>query len=56
MSSTNLKKLIKGLTASSFDLLHAGHIQMLEDAKGECDYLICALQTDPSVDRPEKII
>lgn len=54
MSSTNLKKLIKGLTASSFDLLHAGHIQMLEDAKGECDYLICALQTDPSVDRPEK--
>jgi glycerol-3-phosphate cytidylyltransferase len=54
MSSTNLKKLTKGLTASSFDLLHAGHIQMLEDAKGECDYLICALQTDPSVDRPEK--
>jgi glycerol-3-phosphate cytidylyltransferase len=54
MSSTNLKKLTKGLTASSFDLLHAGHIQMLEDAKSECDYLICALQTDPSVDRPEK--
>jgi glycerol-3-phosphate cytidylyltransferase len=43
-----------GLTASTFDLLHAGHVQMLRDAKTECDYLICALQIDPSVDRPEK--
>lgn len=43
-----------GLTASTFDLLHAGHIAMLREAKGQCDYLICALQIDPSVDRPEK--
>lgn len=43
-----------GLTASAFDLLHAGHILMLEEAKQHCDYLICALQTDPSIDRPEK--
>ena len=43
-----------GLTASTFDLLHAGHIEMLREAKSKCDYLICALQIDPSVDRPEK--
>jgi glycerol-3-phosphate cytidylyltransferase len=43
-----------GFTASSFDLLHAGHILMLEEAKTVCDHLIVALQTDPSIDRPEK--
>ena len=43
-----------GLTASTFDLLHAGHIEMLREAKSQCDYLICALQIDPSVDRSEK--
>jgi glycerol-3-phosphate cytidylyltransferase len=43
-----------GITFSAFDLLHAGHIKMLEDAKRECDYLIAALQTDPTIDRPEK--
>lgn len=43
-----------GITASTFDLLHAGHIEMLRDAKSHCDYLICALQVDPSVDRPQK--
>jgi glycerol-3-phosphate cytidylyltransferase len=43
-----------GFTASAFDLLHAGHVQMLRDAKEQCDYLICGLQVDPSLDRPEK--
>jgi glycerol-3-phosphate cytidylyltransferase len=43
-----------GFTASTFDLLHAGHISMLREAKGQCDYLICGLQIDPSLDRPEK--
>ena len=43
-----------GLTASTFDLLHAGHIEMLRDAKSQCDYLIACLQIDPSIDRPEK--
>lgn len=43
-----------GITFSAFDLLHAGHIKMLEDAKKQCDYLICGLQTDPTLDRPEK--
>ena len=43
-----------GITCSSFDLLHAGHIKMLEEAKQHCDFLICALQTDPTIDRPEK--
>ena len=43
-----------GFTCSTFDLLHAGHISMLREAKQHCDYLICGLQTDPSVDRPQK--
>ena len=43
-----------GITFSAFDLLHAGHIKMLEDAKIQCDYLIACLQTDPTLDRPEK--
>jgi len=43
-----------GIVASCFDLFHAGHILMLMEAKGECDRLIVALQSDPSVDRPEK--
>lgn len=43
-----------GFTCSSFDLLHAGHILMLEDAKKHCDYLIVGLQTNPSIDRDYK--
>ena len=43
-----------GFTASTFDLLHAGHVQMLREAKEQCDYLICGLQVDPSVDRANK--
>ncbi len=43
-----------GFTCSCFDLFHAGHIMMLKEAKSVCDYLIVALQTDPTIDRPEK--
>lgn len=43
-----------GFTCSTFDLLHAGHVTMLEEAKRECDYLIVGLQNDPTIDRPEK--
>jgi glycerol-3-phosphate cytidylyltransferase len=43
-----------GITCGCFDLLHAGHATMLAEAKQHCDYLIVALQDDPSVDRPEK--
>ncbi len=43
-----------GITFSAFDLLHAGHVKMLEEAKQQCDYLIACLQTDPTIDRPEK--
>jgi len=43
-----------GITCSTLDLLHAGHIAMLREAKEQCDYLICALQIDPSVDRTDK--
>lgn len=42
-----------GFTCSTFDLLHAGHIVMLKDAKAQCDHLIVALQTDPTIDRPD---
>jgi glycerol-3-phosphate cytidylyltransferase len=51
----NLKKEGKriGITFSTFDLLHAGHIAMLSESKNHCDYLICGLQTDPTIDRPE---
>jgi len=48
---TNSK--ITGFTASTFDLLHAGHILMLAEAKSQCDYLIVGLQTNPSIDRPQ---
>ena len=41
-----------GIVFSSFDMLHAGHIAMLAEAKNHCDYLIAALQTDPTIDRP----
>ena len=46
--------MIVGFTASTFDLLHAGHVAMLREAKEQCDYLICGLQVDPSVDRADK--
>ena len=46
--------MIVGITFSCFDLLHAGHIKMLEEAKAQCDYLITGLQVDPTLDRPEK--
>jgi len=47
------KNLKIGFVASSFDLLHAGHVAMLSEAKNHCDYLIAALQTDPTLDRPD---
>jgi len=43
-----------GVTFSTFDLLHAGHILMLKEAKTVCDYLICGLHVDPQVERPNK--
>ncbi len=46
--------MIRGITASTFDLLHAGHILMLKEAKEQCDYLICALLVDPSIERESK--
>jgi glycerol-3-phosphate cytidylyltransferase len=41
-----------GITFSTFDMLHAGHIAMLSEARNHCDYLIAGLQTDPTIDRP----
>lgn len=48
-----MKKKV-GFTCSCFDLFHAGHIMMLKESKSICDYLIVGLQTDPTIDRPEK--
>jgi len=45
---------VVGITAGAFDLFHAGHVLMLKDASNQCDHLIVALQTDPSIDRKEK--
>jgi glycerol-3-phosphate cytidylyltransferase len=42
-----------GIVFSSFDMLHAGHIAMLSEARNYCDYLIAGLQTDPTIDRPD---
>lgn len=42
-----------GITFSTFDLFHAGHVAMLAEAKNHCDYLIVGLQTDPTIDRPD---
>lgn len=58
MIFNNIKTLLKqnltvGFTCSTFDLLHAGHIAMLAEAKNHCDYLIAGLQTDPTIDRPD---
>ena len=43
-----------GFTCGAFDLLHAGHVLMLEEARSACDYLIVGVQSDPSTDRPTK--
>lgn len=43
-----------GITFGAFDLLHAGHVLMLQEAKEHCDYMIVGLQTDPTIDRPDK--
>lgn len=43
-----------GFTCGAFDLIHAGHILMLEEAKMQCDFLVVGLQTDPTIDRPSK--
>ena len=49
-----MNKIKTGITFSTFDLLHAGHIAMLAEAKSVCDYLICGLHVDPQVERPNK--
>ena len=48
------KGLRIGITFSTFDLLHAGHVAMLSECKNHCDYLIAGLQTDPTLDRASK--
>lgn len=48
--------MIIGFTASAFDLLHAGHVAMLREAKQQCDYLIAGLQVNPAIDRKDKNI
>ena len=47
-------KMKVGFTCGAFDLLHAGHVVMLQEAKNNCDFLIVGLQTDPTLDRSDK--
>jgi glycerol-3-phosphate cytidylyltransferase len=42
-----------GFNCSTFDLFHAGHVTMLREEKRHCNYLIVAVQVDPTVDRPD---
>ena len=49
-----IQKMKKGITFGAFDLFHAGHVMMLEEAKTVCDHLIVCIQSDPSLDRKEK--
>lgn len=49
----SVKDIKIGFTCSTFDCFHAGHIVMLQEAKSLCDYLVCGLLIDPTVDRPE---
>ena len=49
-----MNKIKTGITFSTFDLLHTGHIAMLAEAKSVCDYLVCGLHVDPQVERPNK--
>jgi len=49
-----MKNKIVGITFGSFDLCHYGHALMFEECKQYCDYLIVGVQSDPSIDRPEK--
>ena len=44
----------KGITFGAFDLFHAGHVLMLQEAKTVCDHLIVCIQSDPSLDRADK--
>ena len=44
----------KGFTCGAFDLLHAGHILMLQEARSYCDFLVVGLHSDPTLDRPFK--
>lgn len=47
-------KYKKGIVASSYDLFHSGHVLILKEAKELCDYVVAALQTDPTIERPYK--
>ena len=49
-----LQGLKIGIVFSQFDILHAGHIAMLSEAKNHCDYLIAGLQNNAQWDRPDK--
>lgn len=49
----SLEEVKIGFTCSTFDLFHAGHVVMLQEAKSLCDYLVVGLLIDPTIERPE---
>ena len=50
MNAVNTKV---GIVAGAFDLLHAGHVLYLKEARDNCDHLVVALHIDPSIERPK---
>ncbi len=48
--------MIIGFTCSSFDLLHAGHVLMLEECKKHCDYLIVGFNVSPVGKEPAQSV
>ena len=53
-TSSERSTMKKGITFGAFDLFHAGHVMMMREARTVCDHLIVGLQSDPSIDRPQK--
>ena len=49
------KKMKLGIIAGNFDVIHPGYIYMFKEASENCDKLLIALHSDPSIERPEKI-
>ena len=48
------KTKVVGFICGAWDLLHAGHVLSLRDAKNMCDRLIVGLHINPKTERPTK--
>ena len=46
-----MKKYQKGLTFGAFDLFHAGHLNLLRNAKELCEHLVVCVSTDEYIEK-----